>query len=270
MSSQQWPLVLSLAATILAARAARAETGEDVVVDEPQPVGAGHATSAGAFLPLTIGASSDATYGRATSGYDGARRAFVYDAAADAHVAGGLSVRAGYASYDLSGHASALLGGRFQFLSQKRHGLDMSVGLFYLPQDIEGEGLVKASLLFGRNFGPLALFSSVSYGQDPEGDDHHAELAMASLVPLAPSVFVGIDARGRALVFSSDAKHNGISEPVLDIALGPLAHYILGPVVLTSQIGMSALAIEGPHGSTRPTIDMHYGMLGLLSAGLSL
>jgi len=262
--------VLSFCAVAAAAHTAAAEAGEAAVVNAPHEGGSTRAASEGAFLPYFVGASSDATYGKFASGYDGARRTLVYDAAADAHVIGAFSVRAGYASHDLSGHASALLGGRFQLVSQKQHGLDFGIGLFYLPQDIAGEGLVKASLSLGRNFGALAIFTTVSYGQDPEGDDHHAELAVGSLLPLGPAVFVGFDGRARALVFSADAKHNGISEPVFDVALGPLAHYLIGPIVLTSQVGASALAIEGPHGSPRPPAEMRYGVLGLLSAGLAL
>ncbi len=61
-----------------------------------------------------------------------------------------------------------------------------------------------------------------------------------------------------------------MTEPVLDVAAGPLAHYVVGPLVLTGQVGAAALVIEGPHGSARPTRDTRYGVLGLLSAGLSL
>jgi hypothetical protein len=194
----------------------------------------------------------------------------LYQAAADAHIAGGLSLRAGFSSHDLSGDASALFGGRFQFMSQQRHGLDLGVGAFYMPHDIEGEGLIKASVLVGRNFGAVALFGAMSYGQDPEGDDHRAELAMGSLLPVGSAIFVGLDARLRALVFSSDAKHDGMFEPVVDLAVGPLVHYVLGPIVLTGQTGMSALVIEGPRGSARPTRETRYGVLGLFSAGFSL
>jgi hypothetical protein len=253
------------------ATAAPAGPGETVVVTgRPRRAGAGESAAAGAFLPFTQGAASDATHGNALTGYDGARRAVLYEAVADAHVIGGLSLRAGFSSHDLSGHASALFGGRFQFMSQKHDGLDLGAGAVYLPEDIDGEGFVKASLLVGRNFGAVALFGAMSYGQDPEGDDHRAELSMGSLLPVGAAAFVGFDARLRALVFSSDKKHDGISEPVVDLAVGPLAHYLLGPVVLTGQAGMSALAIEGPHGSARPTRETRYGVLGLFSAGFSL
>jgi hypothetical protein len=289
---------LSVAVVIVAARTANADPmaatpaeppeihariGDPVVSDpvatpmhdddgpaEPRPSEAGDAASAGAFLPFTVGASTDTTYGRALSGYDGGRRAFVYEGAADAHVMGGLSVRAGYSSHDLSGTASGLLGARFRLLSQKLQGVDLGFGLFYLPQGIDGEGLVRGSVFVGREIGKAALFGSASYGQDPEGDDHHAELSMGSVFRLTQAVFVGADARVRGLVFSSDQKHAGITEPVFDAALGPLAHYVLGPVVLTGEAGVSALALRGPHGSIRPTTEVQYGVLGLFSAGFAL
>jgi hypothetical protein len=251
-------------------QAPAAPAHDEVIVEEARPMPAARAVQAGAFLPFTVGASSDTTYAKVLSGYDGGRREFVYEGAADASVYGGLSVRAGYSSTDLSGHASALLGARFQFLSQKRHGIDLGTGLFYLPQGIDGEGLVRASVFVGRDIGKVALFGNVSYGQDPEGDDHHAELSVASLFRAAPQLMLGADARMRALVLDSDEKHNGMTEPVLDLAFGPVAHYVLGPVVLTGQAGLSALALKGPHGSIRPTIEMQYGTLGLFSAGFAL
>jgi hypothetical protein len=241
----------------------------DVPTTEPHRAGAGHAAPAGAFLPFTIGASTDAKYGKVLSGYDGGRRAVVYEGAADAHVAGGLSVRAGYASHDLSGHASGLLGARYQLLSQNHQGVDLGLGLFYLPQGIDGEGLVRGSLFLGRDVGKVGLFGSISYGQDPEGDDHHLELSLGSLLPLSPAVLVGADARARALV-SSDKKRDQLTEPVFDLALGPVAHYVLGPVVLTGEAGMSALALRGPRASIRSTTETQFGVLGLFSAGFAL
>jgi hypothetical protein len=228
------------------------------------------AASEGAFLPFTLGPSSRSTYGTLVSGYDGARKVGLYQGYADAHVYGGFSVRAGYASHDLSDNASALLGGRFQFLQQDRHGLDLGVGLFYVPHDVEGEGLIKGSLLLARRLGDLALFSTLSYGQDPEGDDHRAELSAATSYSVLPVLFVGLDARGRAPVFSSDAKHDGMIEPVFDAVVGPFGQYLFGPVVITGQLGLSALVIEGPRASTQPTREAHYGPIGLLGAGLSL
>jgi len=237
---------------------------------EPRPRGAEQASVEGAFLPFTIGPSTAETYGRIISGYDGAREDFVYEAFADAHVIGGLAIRAGYLSSDLSGHASALLGARFQFLSQERQGLDMAAGLFYMPQDLDGEGLVKARLLLGRNVGVVRLFANVGYGQDPEADDGQAELAMGLLLPTAPSLLLGLDARGRARVFSTDEKHTGIYEPIFDVVVGPVAHYVLGPLVLTSHAGWSSVVIQGPQGAPQPTNDVRNGVSALASVGFAL
>jgi hypothetical protein len=227
------------------------------------------AAAEGAFLPFTSPASSRPTFGTVNSGYDGARKVVLYEALADAHVVGGLSVRAGYSSHDLAGQPSALLGARYQLLSQARYGLDLGVGLFYEPHDIEGEGLVRGSVALSRTLGKLALFGAVGYGQDPEGDDHRADLSIASLYAVVPAFHVGVDARARALVFSSDPKHDGLTEPVLDLAAGPFAQFLVGPVALTGQIGLSAVSFE-THGATRPTSEMRVGPIALLGAGLSL
>src|SRR5579859_1566714 len=176
---------LSFAAAATTPYSATADPVHDeVAVTESVPTRSGQTAARGAFLPFTIGASTEGTYGKILSGYDGSRRGFVYDGAAEASVVGRLSVRAGYSSADLSGHESALLGARFQLFSQKRQGIDLGAGLFYLPQGIDGEGLVRTSLFAGGEIGKVALLGSASYGQDPEGDDHHAELTMATLVPV--------------------------------------------------------------------------------------
>src|SRR5262245_44905050 len=59
---------------------------DDVAVPPSPPSRGSHAASSGAFLPFTIGAATDGTYGKALSGYDGSRRALVYEGAADASV----------------------------------------------------------------------------------------------------------------------------------------------------------------------------------------
>src|SRR5689334_16682935 len=111
MSFPRLTAVLLFVGLVSAAGEAGAE-GEKPVAEPPHAAGSANAVSAGAFLPFTLGAASNVTYGKAQSGYDGARRVLVYEAAADGHVVGGLSVRAGYSSHDLSGHASALFGAR--------------------------------------------------------------------------------------------------------------------------------------------------------------
>jgi hypothetical protein len=245
------------------------QTTEARTTEAPSAAPAGDAASDGVFLPFTLTPSSRPTFGVVNSGYDGARKVVLYQAMADAHVVAGLSVRAGYTSHDLSGQPSALLGARYQLLRQANHGLDLGVGLFYAPQDVVGEGLVKGSLSLSRKFGRLALFGTAGYGQDPEGDDHRAEGSVASLYVVVPAFLVGLDARARALVLSSDEKHNGVTEPVFDIAAGPLAQYLVGPVALSGQVGMSAVRFE-THGAPHASNDMRYGFLGLLTAGLSL
>ena len=232
--------------------------------------GVPRAARRGGFLPLTVVPATDFTAAAAFAGYDGARAAAIYQAVADANVIGGLAVRAGYASHDLSGRASALLGARFQFLRQAAHSLDVGVGLFYLPQDMRGEGQIMGSLSLGRRFGSAALFAHVAYGQDPEGDDHTAQAGLAALYTVLPAFAVGIDGRLRTLVFSSDEKRTGLVEPKLDVTVGPVAHYLLGVFALTGQVGMSGIAMEGPVGSSREATDLRLGAVAMLGVGLAL
>jgi hypothetical protein len=81
---------------------------------------------------------------------------------------------------------------------------------------------------------------------------------------------LGLDARGRARVFSVDEKHDGLHEPIFDVDAGPVVHYVLGPMVVTGHAGWSSVVIQGPQGSVRPTNDVLHGVSGLLSAGFTL
>jgi hypothetical protein len=241
----------------------------DANPESPSEVARPIPAAQGAFLPFTVAPATGATMGTLTSGYDDARKVVLYQALADAHVVGGLSLRAGYSSNDLAGQPSALVGARFHLLTQERYGLDFGVGLFYEPHDIEGEGLVRGTLALGRRFGELALFGTAGYGQDPEGDDHRAELSAAMLYTIVPAFYVGFDGRARALVFSSDEKHDGLSEPVLDFSAGPLAQFLVGPVALSGQFGVSAVRYA-THGMVPRSSETRLGPMALVGAGLFL
>jgi hypothetical protein len=90
------------------------------------------------------------------------------------------------------------------------------------------------------------------------------------LVPAATSLSLGLDARGRARVFSTDEKHAGNYEPIFDVVAGPVAHYVLGPLVLTGHAGWTSVVVQGPQGSPQPTSNLRNGVSGLLSAGFAL
>jgi hypothetical protein len=224
------------------------------------------ATLATTLLPLTMTPSGGFTYGVVSSGYDGARGVAMYNLYADAKVFGALSVRAGYASPDLSGSGSALFGPRFQLFEQQRHGVDVGVALFYMPQNIYDEGLIVGRLSLGRRFGRLHLVGHVGYGQDPEGDDHQAEAAAGALFRIGNGCFIGFDGRVRALVATSDAKHARLSEPVRDAMFGPMLTYRLGLFAVVAQGGASALWIDQKPGGYESKV----GAFGVLGASLNL
>ena len=138
-----------------------------------------------------------------------------------------------------------------------------------MPQDLDGEGMIKGAVFLSRRWGRVSLFGNIAYSQDPEGDDHRGEVTMGSLVAIIPSFTAGIDARARSLVFSSDEKHDGLTEPVIDFLVGPLVHYLVGPVALTGQVGMSTVVSE-THGAAQSQKSTKVGPFGLLSAGLAL
>jgi hypothetical protein len=261
----------SLGVLITSASAAQGNTSDEEVTGEARSEReASPAVRASTMVPFTTSPSGGLTYGVVTSGFDGARNAVIYNAYADAKVYGGLSVRAGYASPDLAGRASALFGPRLQLLQQDRHGLDLGVALFYMPQNIYDEGLLTAKLSLGRSFGPMRVLMHVAYGQDPEGDDHQAEAAAATLYRLSDALFAGVDARVRALVATSDDKHAGLREPVLDLAAGPMLTYRFGMFAVVTQVGASALWMDRKPRVLPATQASTAGAFALLGMSLML
>jgi hypothetical protein len=257
-----------LALAVLAPFGASAQGTDDEATSKGAAVGRPDASVlATTMLPFTTTPSGGLTYAVVTSGFDGARHVAIYNAYADAKIYGGLSVRAGYASPDLSGGASAAFGPRMQLLEQHRHGVDLGVALFYMPQNIYGEGLITGKVSLARAFGAVRLLGHVAYGQDPEGDDHQAEGAAAMMFRVSDALFVGVDGRARALVGSSDAKHTGLREPVFDLAAGPLATYRVGMFALMAQVGASVLWMDQ---RVLPVIGTTKGAYGLFGASLTL
>jgi hypothetical protein len=204
--------------------------------------------SAGAFLPTTIAPRVGAQSGLVvvTSGYDGSHRSLTMSGAADLRVWGPVAVRAGFTSMP-NGENQPFqphFGLRVQILRQGAHGIDGAVGVFYrMERFVEDEGKVEAMASVGRQFGKLGLFTNVSYGQDPEGDDREGEVRAAALYALGSAVHVGVDGRLRVDLFSSDPRRVARSTSNLDFAVGPLASVSLGRFALIGQLGATGVRV---------------------------
>ena len=109
-------------------------------------------------------------------------------------------------------------------ISQQRDDLDLA-WCFHLPQGPRRRRGCQGQRAVGR-IPNRAL--RCHDGQDPRATTI-APAGDGVALPWA-AIFVGLDARLRALVFSSDAKHMECGTGV-GLAVGPLVHYVLGPIV---------------------------------------
>jgi hypothetical protein len=208
----------------------------------------------GSFLPLTMPARVGGTQAFASAfvGYDSAHDEPLAEVAAEVRLWGPIALRGGAARGNGTQRMRPSIGARVQWLHQKAHGVDGSLGLFYKAEGFtEAEGEVEAVASVGRTAGNLALMANLAYGQDPEGRERDAELR-AALLRRGGQLTLGIDARARSAI----GHQARVTEPTFDAFGGPVAMIMLGTVAIFSEVGASALRMPG-HG-----IRAGFGALG--------
>jgi hypothetical protein len=238
------------AALTLLALAAPARAADEGI--EPPPSEARQSVEAGLLLPTTLPAAVGVTPAVVTAlgGYDGARHGAALSAVADIRVWGPLAVRLG-ASYLPQSAADERtmqpqVGLRLQVLDQGHHGLDAGVGLLFKRDRYSYDGgEVELAVMAARRLGRLGMFANAALGQDPEGDDREGTINAAALYGVGPHLQLGVDARVRFDVFSSDGRRSARGEPGLDLAAGPTAAVPVGPVAFVAQLGYSVLRLGG-------------------------
>lgn len=106
--------------------------------------------------------------------------------------------------------------------------------LFYKTEGFtEPEGEVEALLSFERAFGTVRTSANVAYGQDPEGNERDAELALIAQVEPRRGWFAGATARYRDALGST-------REPVIrDGFAGPTSTVTLGAFALSLSAGVA-------------------------------
>jgi len=225
-----------------------------------------NATSAGAFVPLTVLASVDRArgFGMGFGGYDTAQKTGRLVSFAEAHVWGPLALRIGAQSNADGQRIGPSVAGRLAFLSEKKHGLDAAVSLAYNAEGFtELEGEIEVLLAFGKTVGNWQLLSNFVYGQDPEGKERDAELRLAALCHLGSVYYLGLDGRSRVDLELADEKATGArSEPMYDIEVGPVFDLALGPVVIGLHGGFAAVEHEGS--------NPRFGAVALAGLGTAL
>ncbi|MFT3927738.1 MAG: hypothetical protein QM778_34745 [Myxococcales bacterium] len=207
----------------------------------------------GMMLPDLIAPGSDeAPRVTATgwSGYDSARESAVVRSFVDANVWARLSLRAGvsYLPDPTARSAQPMIGAKVQLLRQAKQGIDLSLGGFYrLDRFTSEEGLAQLVVSLGGRIGKLGLWGNLTYGQDLEGDDFEGESMFAVLYALRPDLQLGLEARARFLLESTDAKRKDTPAPTGDMSIAPTFSYALGPVALLAQAGASTLHTNSWH-----------------------
>jgi hypothetical protein len=201
-------------------------------------------------------------------GYDSARRSAVVGASAEVGLTRWLSMRAGfvYVPQDaLNATARPNLALRAQVLGQAGVGVDASVALAYRQERFaEDGGLLEAALSVGRTDGRLSTLANVAYAQDPEGDDHEAELRAAALYRVATSIGLGVQANLRRDLGSTDARRATRIQPDSELTAGPVASYNVGPWVALVHAGVSTMSTGS--GSMKDGAR-HTGAFGLAALG---
>jgi hypothetical protein len=242
MSCRTRQLFVVLAALFIVSTRARAE-GDGVPEDRAQPPSVSRSAGTGALLPFTNGATLEQqrATGTAFGGYDSARKSGLFEAAAEARIWKGLSLRGGALYTSSTDTLRPSFGARYQFLSEARHGIDGSLGVFYRPEGLtEPEGEIETVVSAGSHVGRTYLLGNLVYGQDPEANERDGEVRLAALHPVGGLVLLGLDARVRFDLGSQPTK----LEAKLDAVAGPVATVLVGPVALTAQGGVSALRLE--------------------------
>jgi hypothetical protein len=204
------------------------------------------AASEGAFLPLTLGARvGDArAFGFGSGGYDSARHGPLLDGAVEARVWGPIALRAATTYSNDTSRLRPSLGARVQLLRQEAHGVDGSITVLYKAEGFtEAEGEIETVAAFGRRFGGFYLLGNAAYGQDPEGSERDGELRLAGFRQSASGrLSLGLDSRAR---FALGAQRSAVAmaEPTFDLAAGPVATFIAGPLALFAEAGPSVLRL---------------------------
>jgi hypothetical protein len=218
------------------APAAAAET----VLDEPEPASIEPKYERGETLPLGLRAERGETaFVTVDGGYDGARKAGRFDAAAELHLVGPIYLRGGATYVSNDDQVKPTVGALVQLFSSE--GLSGAVGVFYKPEGLtEPEGEIEGTFAVGLRLERMTLVANVTYGQDGEGTERDGEVRLGGSYRVARRIYAGVDSRLR---FSLGSEKAG--EPDFDVLAGPLVTVVAFEMAFTAQAGISAVKIGG-------------------------
>jgi hypothetical protein len=132
-----------------------------------------------------------------------------------------------------------------QVLEQARHGVDAGLALAYRQDRYGGEdGFFQASAAFGFHDARGTWLAHVAYGQDGEGDDHEGELRAAGLGRIVGGLHVGLDARLRKSLGSTDPFRTQHGTPSLDYMVAPALVVASGAMAFVLEGGLAGAHVD--------------------------
>lgn len=232
----------------------------DDVDDDAPPRSASPSAGAGAFLPSALSPRSDGRSGLVaiTGGLDRARGGAIYDATAEAHLLGPVSLVAG-AAYDGPGTTtSPHLELRLDAARQATHGVDVAVAAGYTNAGFNLVPAAVARIALGRNLGASYVLANVAYEQGLEDGEQSGELRLAALHPISAAVHVGLDSR---LQVDLEHNHDPNGEAAWEWRSGLVASYAWNRLVFTGTGGVSALRFHTGPTEVGPVVTAGVGTI---------
>lgn len=218
------------------ARAAWAEEAVAAEIPETAPVHLAALTAPARLADAPVAGSTWA-------GYDGAIQSPRLSVSVEAAVFRRLALVAGAdSSSDASGQFALrpLVSLRLQVLEQGGAGVDAAAAVTYRQDRFDADGgFFQGTVALGRRFDRLVLGLNLTYGIDPEGDDHEGEMCASAQVEVKPRVYVGIDGRYRHDLGSTDPNRAERDRSDSEILAGPTAAYVHGRWAVMLEAGVS-------------------------------
>lgn len=229
---------------------ALAQEGPQIV--DPRAIEA--STSPGRFLPGAIAPDVGGALvaGLGWAGYDGAMQAPLLGASAEGRLGSRVVIGVGatYAPASMThpGEVRPSLVLRIQILDSARHGIDGGLAVAYREDRFVGEdGFFQATASVGRRAGRGFWIVNAAFGTDGEGDDREGEVRAAGLARVAGNLHVGLDARYRHEIGSTDPNREAHGTPSMEYMAGPVATLMVGSLAVTAQAGMTGYHTDRLH-----------------------
>jgi hypothetical protein len=186
-------------------------------------------------------------------GWGGAHAQAIGAVSAEGLLFGRLTIRAGV-DYD-AGKTRPSASASYVLYSPEHNQVGVLVGLAYKPEGLtEPEGEVEGTVALSHKFGDALGSASITYGQDPDFNEHDGEIALAAVQPVSQTVALGGVTRARSGLGSTTdlgARWDGLA--------GGLARIQVEQYTVTAVVGSEIIGVDP--GGTK------LGLLGTVAVG---